>query len=64
MEITGRLWINIVQAKALAVTSPNHTRPYCVVEFDRNELITREPLQTICNPDKSVEVLWKHEATL
>ena len=37
----GRLWINVVEARNLLPKS-NYSRPYCVVEFEKNEFVTRE----------------------
>ncbi|KAJ3267786.1 hypothetical protein HK104_005619 [Borealophlyctis nickersoniae] len=38
----GRLWVKVVEARNLLVKSPK-SRPYCVVEFEKNEFVTREP---------------------
>ncbi|KAJ3060659.1 hypothetical protein HDU98_003407, partial [Podochytrium sp. JEL0797] len=44
----GRLYIKVVEARNLwAPTSltPRNKRPYCVVDFEKNEFVTREALQ-------------------
>ena len=40
----GRLWIKVIEARQLLVSSP-YSRPYCVVEFEKNEFVTREATQ-------------------
>ncbi|KAJ3018272.1 hypothetical protein HKX48_003003, partial [Thoreauomyces humboldtii] len=48
----GRLWVKVVEARNLLLTDPSvasgHAtvtpRPYCVVEFEKNEFVTREGL--------------------
>ncbi|TPX34792.1 hypothetical protein SeMB42_g07263 [Synchytrium endobioticum] len=41
----GRVWVKVVEARGLLVHHPD-SRPYCVVEFEKNEFVTREPLST------------------
>ncbi|KND04928.1 AGC/AKT protein kinase [Spizellomyces punctatus DAOM BR117] len=38
----GRLWLKVVEARNLLVQSTAVSRPYCVVEFEKNEFVTRE----------------------
>ncbi|KAJ3156833.1 hypothetical protein HDU86_003599 [Geranomyces michiganensis] len=42
----GRLWVKVVEARNLLVDSTGgdlaQPRPYCVVEFEKNEFVTRE----------------------
>jgi len=39
-KISATLTVHIVEARGLAVRSPR-ARPYCVVEFEKNEFVTR-----------------------
>jgi hypothetical protein len=72
----GRLWIKVVEARNLLARS-KHSKPYCVVEFEKNEFVTREAVSVefdTGNNGMDVEVdpekdgglspVWKHEATL
>lgn len=42
----GRLWLKVVEARNLLVnrngSNTTPARPYCVVEFEKNEFVTRE----------------------
>lgn len=40
-EGSARLWIKVIEARSLLARSP-FSRPYCVVEFEKNEFVTRE----------------------
>ncbi|CAG8460610.1 24311_t:CDS:1, partial [Gigaspora rosea] len=42
--VTGRLSVTIVEGRKLNVSN-FQARPYCVVEFDRNEFVTREAIR-------------------
>jgi hypothetical protein len=42
--ITGRLQVTIVEGRKLNVSN-YQARPYCVVEFERNEFVTREAMK-------------------
>src|ERR1043165_2583619 len=42
--ITGRLSVKIVEGRKLNVSN-FQSRPYCVVEFERNEFVTREAIR-------------------
>ncbi|KAJ3051632.1 hypothetical protein HK097_007356 [Rhizophlyctis rosea] len=44
----GRLYIKVVEARNLLVKSPN-SRPYCVVEFEKNEFVTKEAISNSAN---------------
>ncbi|KAJ1565629.1 hypothetical protein HK405_011937, partial [Cladochytrium tenue] len=63
----GRLWINVVEARHLLVRS-NDARPYCVVEFEKNEFVTKEAVALTASApdgsdDRGFSPVWKHEAT-
>lgn len=68
---SGRLFINIVEARDIIVkrTVIDQSQLYCVVQFEGNELVTREaakkldgPIATLTRMGTSVNPLWKHEA--
>ncbi|KAJ1569803.1 hypothetical protein HK096_001230, partial [Nowakowskiella sp. JEL0078] len=42
----GRLWIKVVEARNLLVPS-SHSLPYCVVEFEKNEFVTKESVSML-----------------
>ncbi|CAG8607239.1 4865_t:CDS:1, partial [Racocetra fulgida] len=42
--VTGRLSVTIVEGRKLNVSN-FQARPYCVVEFERNEFVTREAIR-------------------
>ncbi|KAJ3026749.1 UNVERIFIED_CONTAM: hypothetical protein HDU68_005135 [Siphonaria sp. JEL0065] len=45
----GRLYIKVIEARNLWAptnSSPRTKKPYCVVDFEKNEFVTREALQT------------------
>ncbi|KAJ3042465.1 hypothetical protein HDV00_007235 [Rhizophlyctis rosea] len=72
----GRLFIKVVEARNLLVKS-NNSRPYCVVEFEKNEFVTKEAVSTGAqnghghangfgagqDPNGGFNPVWKHEAT-
>ncbi|KAI9217749.1 hypothetical protein BC828DRAFT_408214, partial [Blastocladiella britannica] len=62
----GRLWIKVVEARNLAVPTTHIARPYCVVEFERNELVTREALVSSgtggAHHQNASCPVWRHEA--
>ncbi|ORZ31837.1 kinase-like domain-containing protein [Catenaria anguillulae PL171] len=58
----GRLWIRVVEARHLTVRNPQMARPYCVVEFDRNEFVTKEATPGRMDPSGMVCPTWRHEA--
>ncbi|KAI9309974.1 serine/threonine-protein kinase SCH9 [Zopfochytrium polystomum] len=61
----GRLWINVIEAKNLLVRSPD-ARPYCVVEFEKNEFVTKEAVAMVAASPETGDgfgATWKHEAT-
>lgn len=41
--VKGRLWIKVVEARNL-LSKNRHCQPYCVVEFEKNEFVTREAI--------------------
>ncbi|CAJ0763871.1 15311_t:CDS:10 [Entrophospora sp. SA101] len=43
-SLTGRLNVNIVEGRKLNVSN-FQSRPYCVVEFDRDQFVTREAIR-------------------
>jgi hypothetical protein len=53
---TARLWISVIESKNL-LTEPD-CRPYCVVECEKNEFVTKEAILT------DNVYLWKHETML
>jgi hypothetical protein len=53
----GKLTIAVVEARNILSRNVNG-RYYCVVEFEKNEFVTRETASGDANP------AWKHEATL
>ncbi|KAJ3127589.1 hypothetical protein HK098_006118 [Nowakowskiella sp. JEL0407] len=42
----GLLWIKVFEAKNLSVPS-SHSHPYCVVEFEKNEFVTKEAVSML-----------------
>lgn len=46
----GKLFVNIIEARNLNVSQPMRARPYCVVEFDKNQLTTCDALRQDHNP--------------
>ena len=54
--ITGRLNLVIIEARYLQVFSEPASRPYCVVEFQKNEFITKE--------GKGSNPVWNHPTGL
>ena len=72
--ITGRLLVNIVEGHKLNVSN-YQAKPYCVVEFERNEVVTREAIKDdLSSRGKPMEFLdlvraatspvWRHKAVL
>jgi len=57
---TGKLYVNVVEARDLLLRNPQ-SRPYCVVEFENNEFVTRESLPK--KPDNTNGCIWNHDAT-
>ncbi len=45
----GRIWIRIVEARNLIAPS-EASRPYCVVEFEKNDFVTREAVSVSFTP--------------
>ncbi|KAI8928294.1 kinase-like domain-containing protein [Entophlyctis helioformis] len=41
--VSGRLWIRVVEGRNLLARCPQ-SRPYCVVEFEKNEFVTKEAM--------------------
>ncbi|KAJ3216024.1 hypothetical protein HK099_006094 [Clydaea vesicula] len=64
-QILGKLFVKIVDAKNLQCTS-NAPKPYCVVEFEKSEFVTREPIDLTHDVNQNNEVtyasVWKHDA--
>ena len=54
--ITGRLNLVIIEARYLQVFSEPASRPYCVVEFQKNEFISKE--------GKGSNPVWNHPTGL
>ncbi|KAL5036892.1 Serine/threonine-protein kinase [Batrachochytrium dendrobatidis] len=47
--VCGRLWIKVMEARNLLMTGLT-ARPYCIIEFDKNECVTREAIAINGNP--------------
>lgn len=71
VPVKGRLSVQVVEARNLLVKNPN-CKPYCVVEFESNEFVSREAVsiqyahvQANDDPTPSVGMfpVWRHEAT-
>ncbi|KAL7752838.1 Serine/threonine-protein kinase [Sorochytrium milnesiophthora] len=45
----GRLWLRVVEARSLQIRDPARSRPYCVVEYDKNEFVTKEAALVVQN---------------
>ncbi|KAJ3374877.1 AGC/AKT protein kinase [Allomyces macrogynus ATCC 38327] len=61
----GRLWLRVVEARHLAVRDPDRVRPYCVVEFEKSEFVTKEAVLLPPAPDVPAHLIhpvWRHEA--
>jgi predicted AlkP superfamily pyrophosphatase or phosphodiesterase len=72
----GRLWLKVVEARHLIVPNIKRARLYCVVEFEKNEFVTREAI--FGSENKLVGIIptetnqgyplanpsWRHEAML
>ncbi|KAI9204351.1 serine/threonine-protein kinase SCH9 [Polychytrium aggregatum] len=62
----GRLHMRVVEARNLQIrgAADNSTlcQPYCVIEFEKTEVITREAITMSANADGTFNPLWKHEA--
>ncbi|KAH6587813.1 hypothetical protein BASA50_011115 [Batrachochytrium salamandrivorans] len=41
--VCGRLWIKVIEARNLLCASST-SHPYCIIEFDKNECVTREAI--------------------
>jgi len=71
-DIKGRIYVRVVEAYGIPLQSID-SKPYCVVEIEKNEFITREAvkseLNTIDNgthkntiPIPTFNLLWNHDA--
>ncbi|KAJ3084699.1 serine/threonine-protein kinase SCH9 [Rhizoclosmatium globosum] len=65
----GRLYIKIIEARNLWTPNPSHEdwhpkskKPYCVVQFDKNEFVTREALSTNILSPEAVRLAIKEES--
>ncbi|KAJ3201687.1 hypothetical protein HDU83_005408 [Entophlyctis luteolus] len=70
----GRLFIKIIEARNLWAPSPPTSaaggrgvamrKPYCVVDFEKNEFVTREALQTTVLDHEAAALAMKEESKL
>ncbi|KAJ3137212.1 hypothetical protein HK100_000789 [Physocladia obscura] len=66
----GRLYIKIIEARNLWIAAdkgrarPAARKPYCVVEFEKNEFVTREALQTIVLDSDAAALAMEEESKL
>ncbi|KAI9179567.1 Serine/threonine-protein kinase [Blastocladiella emersonii ATCC 22665] len=59
----GQLCLRVVEAHDLMVRNPATARPYCVVEFERNEFVTKEaPVRTSPDAPGRSHTVWNHLA--
>jgi hypothetical protein len=60
----GRLWIKVIESRQLLCKSV-YSRPYCVVEFEKNEFVTREATELIIHnsDDQSLTPAPFHQFT-
>jgi len=62
---TGQLYVMVVEARDLLIKN-SKSKPYCVVEFEKNEFVTREAIKTAVGSNAEGEMVcasvWKHEA--
>lgn len=59
--------MRVIEAKGLLVRRPKESKPYCVVQFESNEFVTKEA--TVVHDPETAEYerkdpVWKHEAVL
>jgi len=60
---TGQLYVKVVEARDLLLKNPQ-SRPYCVVEFEKNEFVTREALPSKYKEGEVInKYTWNHDAT-
>jgi len=68
--IRGRIYIRLVEAHGIPLQSIN-SKPYCVVEIEKNEFITREAVKSELNAidngsykdsTPTFNLLWNHDA--
>ena len=53
--LKGKLHIRIVEHRNLVINQ--HSRPYCVVQFDKCDWVTREPTLSIWNQEATFDVI-------
>jgi len=62
----GQLYVKVVEARDLLVKN-SQSKPYCVVEFEKNEFVTREAIKTAIGTNSDGEMVsnsvWNHDAT-
>jgi serine/threonine protein kinase len=62
----GQLYVKVVEARDLLVKN-SQSKPYCVVEFEKNEFVTREAIKTAIGTNSDGEMvsssIWNHDAT-
>jgi len=62
---TGQLNIMVVGARDLLIKN-SMSKPYCVVEFEKNEFVTREAVSTTIGTNSDGEMvataIWRHQA--
>jgi serine/threonine protein kinase len=62
----GQLYVKVVEARDLLVKN-SMSKPYCVVEFEKNEFVTREAVKTTIGTNSDGEMvtssIWNHDAT-
>lgn len=63
----GRLYIKVVEARDIIMKNPN-SKPYCVVEFEKNEFVTKEAIKTTPSStndmnESTFNSVWNHDAT-
>jgi len=62
----GQLYVKVVEARDLLIKN-SMSKPYCVVQFEKNEFVTREAIKTNVSSNADGEMvsssIWNHDAT-